>query len=217
MAYLRAYIPACETYGWDGGPRFNTRIVTLMNGRERRNADWEQPQHAFSLPFNNLLQSAYAQIKQMQLACQGRLNCFLYRDRLDSTASNEVFAVAEAGQDTFQLAKWSTVDGVSYRRTVHALYQPDPNNPGAALPVTPVITVDGTPTVAFTVDHDTGEVVFDEGMVGGEILRWTTASFSIWVRFDNDYLPMSINNKSGDDFVISGDVNLLEMPPPEAS
>lgn len=216
MAYLRAYIPACEAYGWVGGDGFNTQIVTLMNGHERPNADWDQPKHGYSLNFLNLLQSQYAPIKQLHLVCRGRVHRFLYRDRLDSVVDNEVFAVAEAGQDTFQLAKWSTVDGVSYRRTVHALYQPDPDTPGGALPVTPSITVDGTPTVAFSVDHDTGEIVFDAPMVGDEILRWSTPCFSIWVRFDNDKLPFSIDNKSGGQFVINGDIQLIEMPPPPA-
>ena len=51
-------------------------------------------------------------------------------------------------------------------------------------------------------------------MVGGEILRWS-GSFSVWVRFDNDRLPFSIDSRSGGDFVVNGSVDLLEMPPPE--
>ena len=71
--YIRRYIPTCETYGWTGGPGFSTRIVTRLNGRSRRNADWDQPVHSFTLPFQGLTQERYAPIKRMHLNRQGAL------------------------------------------------------------------------------------------------------------------------------------------------
>lgn len=209
--YLRAYIPACEGYGWEGGPEFSTTIVQLRSGREQRNAAWAQPRHFYSLPFVNITQQQYAPIKQMHMNRRGRWGVFLYRDRLDDQAEDEIFAVAEPGQDTFQLGKWSIIDGVSYYRHVTALYAPDGG--GAAVEADPTITVDGTQTSTFTVDHDRGLIVFNTPMSGGEILRWT-GEFSVWVRFDNDRLPFSIDNRSGGDYVVNGQVDLLEMPPP---
>lgn len=212
--YRRAYIPTCESYGWDGGPGFKTNIVSLANKHENANADWDQPQHFFSLPFQNIDVTQYAPIKQMHMNCRGMHGRFLYRDRLDSTVDDELLAVAVAGQDTFQLGKWSVIDSISYFRHIYALYQPNPASPGEALEVTPVITVDGAPTTAFTVDHDRGVVVFDAPMSGDEVINWSAAGFSVWVRFDNDRLPFTIDNKSGGEFVVNGTVELLEMPPP---
>lgn len=211
--YLRAYIAACEGYGWEGGPEHLTTIVQLRSGRERRNAAWAQPRHFYSLPFNNISQPQYAPIKQMHMNRRGRWGVFLYRDRLDYMASDEVFAVAEAGQDTFQLGKWSIIDGVSYYREVNALYLPKADGSGDAVEDDPSITVDGSPTTAFTIDHDRGIVIFDSPLSGGEVLRWT-GSFSVWVRFDNDRLPFSIDNRSGGDYVVNGQIDLLEIPPP---
>lgn len=213
--YRRAYISTCEAFGWDGGPGFHTNIVTLANKHENANADWDQPQHFFSLPFLNILPALYTPIKQMHMNCRGRHGKFLYRDRLDYTVSDEILAIAEPGQDTFQLGKWSVIDGVSYFRHIYALYAPDDSNPGEAVEITPVITVDGDPTTAFATDYDRGELVFDAPMTGGEELRLTLSSFSLWVRFDNDRLPFSIDNKSGGEFVVNGTVDLLEMPPPK--
>lgn len=211
--YLKAYIPACEGYGWEGGPEHRTTIVQLRSGRERRNAAWAQPQHFFSLPFVNLTQPQYAPIKQMHMNRRGRWGVFLYRDQLDNRAENELFAIAEAGQDTFQLGKWSIIDGVSYYREVTALYQPVAD--GSAATATPSVTVNGSPASGFAIDHDRGVIVFDSPMAGGEQLRWT-GGFSLWVRFDNDRLPFSIDNKSGGEFVVNGQVDLLEMAPPES-
>lgn len=212
--YLRAYIAACEGYGWEGGPEFKTTIVQLQNGRENSNADWVLPRHFFSVPFNNIRKGRYASIKQMHMNRRGRWGKFLYRDRLDYEATDEVFAVAEAGQDTFQLAKVSTIDGVSYLRHVFALYVPEPAGDAQDAPFT--LTVNGTPTTAFTLDRDRGLVILDSPAAGGEVLAWSGA-FSLWVRFDNDRLPFSIDNRTGGaagEYVVNGQVDLLECPPP---
>lgn len=210
--YLRAYIPACEGYGWDGGPEHRTNIVQLRSGRERRNAEWVQPQHFFSLPFTNITQPQYAPIKMMHMNRRGRWGVFLYRDWSDYTASNELFAVAEPGQDEFQLGKWSVIDGVSYYRHVTALYSP--NDDGSSSDSVISITSDGSAAPSYTLDRDRGIVVFDSPFSGGEVLRWS-GEFSLWVRFDNDRLPFSIDNKSAGEFVMNGSVDLLEMPPPQ--
>lgn len=211
MSYLRAYIPACEGYGWEGGPEFNTRIVRMSNGRERRNAEWSQPQHFYAVPFSNLTQTQYAPIKQMHLNRRGRWGCFLFRDRLDDYADNEVFAVAAAGQTEFQLAKWSVIEGVVYHNEINAIYLPADDGSAESNAIT--ITVNGSTAGAHVIDRDRGIVTFNSSPGDGAILRWT-GGFSRWVRFDQDRLPFSIDNKSGDEFVVNGSVELLEQPPP---
>lgn len=208
--YLRAFIPACEGYGWAGGPEFRTRVTVLRNGRERRNADWSQPQFKFDVPFQNLLQSQYVPIFQMFMNRRGRWGVFLYRNRLNYTATDELLAVAEAGQTEFQLGKWSIIEGVSFFHEITALYTPEDD--GGALEVDPAMTVNGSPQ-AFTVDHDRGVVVFDSPMSGGEVIRWS-GEFAHWVRFDADDLPWSIDNASKGEYVVNGSIYLREMPPP---
>jgi len=212
MAHRRAYIRACETFGWAGGPNFSTRIVTMANGRERRNADWEQPQHQFLLPYGNISQDAYRAILQMFLNVRGRNEPFLYRNRLNYQAKDELVAVAEPGQTEFQLATTSIIDGASYQMQVFALYVPDPSNSAMAVESDPVVTVDDVVT-AVTVDHDRGRIV-TPAMAGGELIRWS-GQFSHWVRFGSDRLAMSIENKGPSGFFISGDVELLEVSPPQ--
>lgn len=211
--YIRRYIPTCETFGWTGGPGFNTRIVRKINRRERRNADWDQPEHFFILPFQGLTQQQYAPIKRMHLNRRGAWGVFLYRDRLDDTATDELFSVAQAGQTKFQLAKESELDGVPYDRMVFALYVPDADDPGAPLDAPVSILVNGTPTTAFTLDRDTGEVVFDAPMAGGELLTWS-GQFSLWVRFETDRLPFTIVNRGAISYLIEGSINLIEELPP---
>lgn len=207
--YLKAFIPACESFGWSGGPEFKTRLRVLTNGRERRNADWAQERNRYTIPFQNIGREEYTSIRQMFQTCQGMLHAFLYRDPLDYEADNEVFAVAD-GSSTYQLTKASIIDGVVYQRRIYALYSPGEN--GLSIPETPTVTVNGTPT-AVTVDYERGTVSFGAPPTPGAILRWS-GFFAVWVRFDADWLPMSLDNRRGMDYAHNGTITLMELPAP---
>lgn len=198
MAYLDAYLQPCPGYGWQGGPNFLTRIVTMRNGRERRNADWAQAHHQYDAPFNNISKEAYRSIKQMHLVCRGQLHCFKFRDELDFEMDNEAFAQGDGVETEFQIRKISVIDGVSYIRDLYVI----------SSDVTPVFTVNGTPA-AHTVDADRGIVTFSVAPANASTIR-ATLHFDIWVRFAQDSLPFSIDNVDA----VNGSVNLLEVPPP---
>lgn len=196
MAYLDAYLQPCPGYGWEGGPEFRTRIVEMANGRERRNADWAQARHRYVAPFLNISRDAYRLIKQMHLVCRGQLNCFRFRDELDYQSANEIFAVADGVQTVFQLAKVSTIDGISYVRNVYA-------------PLAGVTVTDNNSPVTPTIDYDRGTVTFAAPPTNNHVLRWT-GEFDVWVRFTQDYLPFTLDNPNA----TNGQVDLIEMPPP---
>lgn len=202
MAYLDAYLQPCPGFGWQGGPEFNTRIVDLASGRERRNAEWAQARHKYEAPFNNISRDAYRNVKQMHLVCKGRLHCFRFRDELDYSAANDVFGFGDGVATVFQLGKVSTIDGISYDRECFAILG------GAS------VTVDGA-AASPTIDLLRGIVTFASAPADGAVLRWS-GEFDIWVRFDQDYLPFSIDNSDGGDRrYINGSITLLEVPPPE--
>lgn len=213
MTHLRAYIGACESFGWTGGQEFNTRVVTLLNGHERRNANWAQGRHRYTVPFQNLLGAGYRAVRQMHEVCRGMWGAFLYFDPSANEAEEALFGVGDGVRTSFPLTTLSVIDGVSYQRPVTALYRPGAN--GAAIASTIVVTVNGTPT-AVTVDADRGVVLFSVAPAVGALLRWS-GLFSVWVRFNNDWLPFSIDNrhKGEEDFFHNGSIELIEVPPPE--
>ncbi|WP_369913867.1 DUF2460 domain-containing protein [Xanthomonas sp. NCPPB 3005] len=196
MAYLDAYLPPCPGYGFEGGPKFSTRIVQMANGRERRNANWRSAQHAYTAPFLNISRQAYRELKRMHLVCRGMVHCFRFKDYLDFEALNEVFAIADGVRTTFQLAKFSTVDGISYEREVYAI-------------VAATITDNGL-AASPSVDMQRGTVTFASPPANGHVLRWS-GEFDVWVRFDQDDLPFTLDNVDA----TNGQVSLLEQPPPE--
>ena len=197
-SYLDAYLDPCPGYGWQGGPAFKTLIVNMASGRERRNAEIAQAKHQFQAPFNNILPEAYRSIKQMHLVCRGMLRSFKFRDELDYQADGEAFGEGDGVEVEFQLLKQSLIDGVSYQRYVYVI------EPGA------VVYVNGTPT-SVTIDQDRGTVTFAAPPANGAALTWS-GTFALWVRFNQDYLPFSIDNLNA----VNGSVDLLEDDPPPA-
>lgn len=197
--YLDTYIEECPAYGWQGGGEFKTTVVEMANGAERRNAEWQNVRHRYQMSFLNISRAAYRNIKQLHLVCRGRLHCFKFRDQLDFEAVNEAFGVGNGSRTEWQLIKQSLIDGVSYQREVYVI------EPGAT------VRVNGTPT-AVSIDQDRGVVTFGVAPSNGAALTWS-GTFAVWVRFDQDYLPFSLDNPDA----TNGSVDLIEMPPPEPS
>lgn len=196
--YINASLEPCPGYGWAGGPTFSTQIVSLMNGREKRNARWKQPRHVFSAPYQNISQEAFRQIKKMFLICRGSTFAFRFRDENDHEADQAQFAVADGVQTEFQLGITFIEAGRSFFREVYALANE------------PVLTVDGSPIGSgFTVDLDRGRVVFDNPPASGSVLRWT-GDFDVWVRFNSDELSFTLDNPNA----TNGSVELIEVAPP---
>lgn len=201
MSYINEVIDACEGFGWSGGPEFNTRIKVLLNGRERRNANWSQARHRYALPFQNISGTQYSAIRQMFEVCMGMLHAFQYIDPLDNVADNEEFGIGTGALETYQLSKLSAIDGVIYQREVYALA------------TNPAVTSNNVPIVPSFIDLDRGLVEINAPF--GEVLRWS-GSFRVWVRFNQDWLPFSIDNRrGGNDYARNGQVELIEVPPPE--
>jgi uncharacterized protein (TIGR02217 family) len=198
MAYLDAYLDPEATYGWQGGPTYQTRIKEMRNGRERRNAERASPRHAFDISFENIDRAAYRAVKQLHGLCRGMLHCFKFRDELDFEAVNEVFGQGDGSTTVFQLRKISAMDGVTYTRDCYVI-------PKAS------ITVNGSPVSSPTIDARRGLVTFTVPPAGGTILRWS-GEFDVWVRFNQDDLPFSIPAYE----LATGSVGLLEVPPPGA-
>lgn len=199
--YINAYLQPCPGYGWAGGPSFMTNIVTLQNGREKRNAMWRQPRHKFSAPFLNISQEAFRAIKAMFMVCLGQTKAFRFRDENDFEAENAQFAVADGSSLTYQLGKLSLLGGQNFFREVYALAG------------NPVITLNGVVTGAFTADLDRGTITFLTPPEIGTVLRWT-GDFDVWVRFATDEINFTLDNPNA----TNGSVELLEVapPPPQA-
>jgi uncharacterized protein (TIGR02217 family) len=197
--FIDAELEICPAYGWQGGPGFNTRIVTTQAWVERRNANNIECRHTFSLPLQNITDDAYLlYLKQVFMAARAQLHSFKAKDYSDFEADTEVFGEGDASTVTFQLAKISNWGIASYVRLIRK------PQPGVVITVNNVVT-------AATIDYSTGLVTFASAPASGAILRWT-GEFRVPVRFNNDVLNTTIDNKTrSGDFLMNGSIDLIEV------
>ena len=213
-AYVRNYIKACEAYGWEGGPEFNTEIIQQMNKAEKRNARWSQSRFFATLPFVNISPESYGEILSMFEDRKGMWGVFLYRNPLNYLVSDLEFGVGDGVQDEFQLVANFRIGNRLSTRNVYAIYLPgDEGTDGEAVPADVTVYVNGVVEAGVTIDHDRGRVLFNTPPAFDAVLTWDGA-FSHWVRFNNDRLPFSIDTRSQGEFVTNGMVELIEVNPP---
>lgn len=199
MTALATVLDITPAYGWQGGPSFNTRIKGLKNGHERRNANWDQVKHQFTLPFQNITDAAYLLgLKSVFLAVRGQNHSFLAKDWSDYRATGESLGNAPAGSAAVQLQKVATFGAATYTRTI--------TKPRAGT----VTVYQAGVAKAGTVDTVTGLFTPDTAWTEGQAL---TADFEFYVpvRFASDLMPMSIDNRTGQGYVMNGSVELVEV------
>lgn len=200
MSFFAIEIEACPSLNFSGGPQFSTNIQSLVNGSEKRNADWDLCRHTYTAPFTNISDDDYMAIKNMFLICRGRAHTFLFKDWGDYRATNEPFGTGDGVTKTFQLKKISTIEGTSasYDRTI--------TKPVAGA----TFTVAGTLT-GGALDTTTGLVTFADAPALGATLAWS-GEFRVQVRFDNDQLPFSLAAiRRAGGFANTGSIDLIEV------
>jgi len=210
--YVRNYIKACEAFGWEGGPEYNTEIIAMQNKAEKRNARWSQSRFFATVPFLNLSPERYDSVLAMFEGRMGRWGAFLYRNPLSYTADDVEFGVGDAVKTEFQLVAEVQVGLRKRTRNVYAIYTPEEDSNGDAVPSDVIVRVNGTVT-PVSIDYDRGLVTFSSAPAFGAVLTWE-GEFSHWVRFANDRLPFSIDNRSGEGFATNGMIEVVEVNPP---
>lgn len=198
--FLDVELDICPAYGWQGGPEFSTRVMTTRSWVERRNTDNAYCRHSYSLPLQNITNTAYLQfLKQVFLACRGKLHSFKVKDFADFEAKDEAFFEGDGTTKIFQLRKESFFGIASYIRLI--------TKPVAD---TVVIKVNGVEAAA-TVDGLTGKVTFAEAPADGAVGTWS-GEFRVPVRFNMDVLNTTIDNRNREDeYIINGSVDLIEV------
>lgn len=197
--YLNVYFPVCEGYGWEGGPEFNTQITQLRSGREFRNENWQTARFRYTTNFLNISKDAAKGIRDVFFAVRGMSRCFRYIDALDNEAIEEDFAIGDNNQTTFQLGKFTYLDGVEYFRYVYATRGE----------IKIFIDNDEVDPGDYVIDEMRGLITFSTPPGINRVISWS-GNFDIWVRFDNDYLPFSLDAPNA----TNTQINLIEQPPP---
>lgn len=195
MTTIDAELELTPGFGWQVQPEFNTLIKQVRSGRERRRPLWEYVKHRYALPFQNITNSAFLlELKSLFLVCRGSAESFLVKDWSDFQADAAVFGAGDGVETQFDLYIVSTFGAASYARRIF-------------YPIDPVFFVDGLPVTASV---SAGVVTFDIPPADNSVLSWS-GEFRVPVRFATDTFPMTIDNRSGQQYVMNGSVELVEV------
>lgn len=186
--------PTAISFGATGGPERRNEIVLMNSGRERRNARFfDSRRHYDAGTGVRSLEDLYDVLGFFE-ARRGSLHAFRFRDPFDmkSCRPNETVSpldqaigVGDGVTARFILTKNYGTGDDAYRRSIL--------KPVAATVRVAVDTVEQANPAGFTIDPETGEVVFPPGGVPVTGTAITAGfEFDVPVRFDTERIEVSL-------------------------
>lgn len=199
MARINAVLDEDVDYGFEGGARYLTNISENPNRFEERDSDWKYGKHEFEASFGDISDERRDRIVSIFHICRGRRHDFKFKDWNDYTITDQPIVVGGLGTaDTIQLYK--VYDGAAI-------------DFGTAFTVRPIqafawaeLRDETDALVAGTLDPLTGLFTPDDPWGAGPYVL--NGEFYVWVRFDDDYNPMTINSWRAN----TAKVRLVESP-----
>lgn len=176
--------------GAEGGPVRRTDIVTLVSGREERNAVHARSRRRYNAAFGVKSLADMDRLIAFFEARHGQLYAFRFRDPFDHVsgpagsaprADDQLIAQGDGVLTRFALVKRYQSGGAAY---VRAITKPVA---GSVL-----VAIDGVP-VNPAIDTSTGMVTFDDPPADGAIIT-AGFMFDTPVRFDTPELAMTMAN-----------------------
>ena len=180
-------------YGSQFGMEFNTRIIRLRSGAERRNANWSLPLGKYSILMQALDPADHLLVRQAHMACLGATIGFRFKDWIDYQATAEVIGTGAGLEQELQLTKTYTFGSISLVRNIYK-------------PVSGTIQLyeNGSP-VSSVIDTETGIAT----VTATGTITWT-GEFDVPVRFESDRLDYDPIAKRANGYILTSDVDLIE-------
>lgn len=159
-------LPEIFEQGAQGGPTYSTSVSKTLGGREKRIANWSQPQHRWNVASPVRDEAAFHTLLAFFHARMGRGYGFRFKDWADYEAVAQPLVAVTGG---YQLAKTYTSGAFTLVRKI-------------TRPVTGTVTFTG----GGTLNYSTGLIT---GSSGG---AWT-GEFDIPVRFESDEFNLTLD------------------------
>ena len=201
MGRLNAILEEEVDYGFEGGPRYSTDQADLVNGFFEKDSNWEYSRHEFSASFGNVKDDARDNIIAMFHVCRGARHSLKFKDWNDYSIKDQLIQVLPGTTDPIQLYKTYAPFGPPYVtvRPVQAFKYC-------------IIEDENGDEVAGDLDLNTG-IFTPVGLWGYDEYRIRDAEFYVWVCFEDDYNPMTINSWMANTASVTLIEDLFEFEP----
>jgi uncharacterized protein (TIGR02217 family) len=211
MAFHEIRLPDDVERGAIGGPMFKTRVLPLESGYEQRNQDWDQVRGEWDIAYGlmqmrqDVAETAIHVIRDFFYARAGRAHGFRFKDWSDfeignpaDTSTRQLIGLGDDVTTTFQTFKRYSDSEGTHDRTITKIVDLTPRLWFDATEKTEVASAPGAGE--FSVDDNTGiittgDVAASTGGTGpgGEEVVSLIAEFDVPVRFDTDFLQLSVH------------------------
>lgn len=181
MGRIAAVLDEEVDYGFEGGPRYKTGKVDLENGFYDKDSQWVYSRHEFSAQFGNIDDTRRDKIIAVYHVCRGSRHSFMFKDWNDFEVIDQPISVEFGTLNKIQLYKSYAPFGPPYVtiRPIQAIKWA-------------IITDSNGDPVAGSLNLLTGE--FTPVAPWGAGVYLLNCEFYVWVSFENDYNPMTINS-----------------------
>ena len=190
MAFHDVRLPEEVERGASGGPRFNTTVMTLSSGFEKRNINWSKVRGEWDVGYGIQKKDDFSLVMDFFYARQGKAHSFRFKDWSDyeigdatDITTRQSIGTGDGVDTTFQINKTYTSGGVTYSRDVNKIV-------AATLSVW-VNDVLQTITTNYTIDLLTGIITFVAAPTDTHDIE-VICQFDMAVRFDVDALDVNV-------------------------
>jgi len=192
MSFAEIQFPNSIAFGSTSTPEFNTNIVTMKNGSEQRNINWNSCRLKY-----NVLNGIKTKVELMELisffrARKGMAIGFRFKDWSDYSATSQILGTGDDSTTEFQLIK-TYISGTAYSRTI-------------TKPVSGSLSIyiDNIETTDYIINSTTGIITFNTAPLNTQEIK-ADFEFDVPVRFNNDNLEISMDSLN------SGKVKEIEL------
>ena len=184
MAFLDIKFPVEISYGSKGGPEFNTTVLELASGFEKRNINWSKVRSKYDAQQGIKIADQMTQLLDFFYVAQGKAHSWRYKDWLDFTISAQNIGTGDGTTHVFQLKKLYQFSSYAYLRNI-------------TKPVVGTLTgmtvggVAKTETTHFTVNYTTGKITFITAPAAAAAIVLAYVEFDTHCRFDTDHMDVT--------------------------
>lgn len=211
MSFIETQFPTDISFGSSSGPMFQTDVIVVDGGHEKRNSRWPTGRHTYNAGYGVKTQAQLDALVVFFQSVKGAAHGFRWKDWLDYKSCKVSETISDTDQNIgtgdgvevdFQLRKGYTTSSLTTYRNI-------------TKPVTGtvVVAVDGVSQASgWTVDTTTGIVTFSAAPAN--TLEVTAGyQFDVPVRFQNDQLTivMKAVECASTSVVGSADIPVIEI------
>lgn len=174
MKFLNIRFPEEISYGAKGGPEFSTSIVTVQNGSEYRNINWELPRMVYNIGYDFLNKEKARQLNNFFYITKGRGYSFRFKDWLDfeSNIEEKNFIAINEEKTKFQLIKTYAVGNL---QSIRRITKPVENS--------------------IIINYKYSDIDYNQGIITflqpiDEKFLKLSFTFDVPVRFEHDYYDL---------------------------